>query len=224
MNRRDSSPQQRLRPSTTIRISRADRAQISAIAAVHLAAFESFFLSSLGPRFLRTLYHAIRRDSTGLVLAATDAEGRVLGFAAGVEDSRGCFSRLARRHCMRFAWAMLPSLLRDPRIALRVLRSLRGSGGQGRATAGALLMSIAVDPSHAGQGIGGQLLESFLDQMARNGVQAACLTTDRDANEATNAFYQRHGFVLEHQFVTSEGRRMNQYGISTASRLWHQAA
>ncbi|WP_164100392.1 GNAT family N-acetyltransferase [Candidatus Laterigemmans baculatus] len=211
----------------TISIKTARVDQLTAMADLHMSAFPNFFLTSLGPRFLRTLYLAIERDPTGLVLTASDPQGRLVGFAAGVGESQSCFMRLIRSQFLRFAIAALPSLIRRPQILPRVLHSLRRSesSGQGENRQGAaLLMSIAVDPRCAGQGIGGRLIESFLDRMALFGVQAVCLTTDRDANDAVNAFYLHHGFRLKQQFVTSEGRQMNEYVIELGSRGRRDAA
>ena len=76
-------------------------------------------------------------------------------------------------------------------------------------------MSIAVDPNAAGRGIGKLLIDAFLEEMKRRGVLSVSLTTDRDDNEPVNTFYRNRGFWLTRQFVTPEGRWMNEYLITT---------
>lgn len=208
--------------ATTIQIRTMRCDQVPDVAAIHLAAFETFFLSSLGPRFLRTLYRGIAHDPTGFVLTASGSDGRLLGFAAGVREQGGFFSRLLRRQILQFGWAALPALICRPLIAPRLWRALRRPSQV--AAADALLMSIAVDPRFSGQGIGGRLLESFLDRMEENGVQAVSLTTDREDNGAANAFYRRHGFELTRSFATPEGRQMNEYVIGLPRQSQRQAA
>jgi ribosomal protein S18 acetylase RimI-like enzyme len=76
------------------------------------------------------------------------------------------------------------------------------------------MLSIAVLREHQNKGIGKLLVQEFLSEMQRRGIQRVNLTTDREGNDAGNAFYQRLGFRLVRSFVTPEGRWMNEYVIS----------
>ena len=58
---------------------------------VHLESFEGFFLSFLGPAFLRELYTSLIMDPFGNCLVAQN-EDAVLGFAAGTTRSSGVYS------------------------------------------------------------------------------------------------------------------------------------
>jgi hypothetical protein len=44
---------------------------------------------------------------------------------------------------------------------------------------------------------------------------SAYLTTDADANDRVNSFYQRAGWSLQGSWTTQQGRRMNCYSIET---------
>ena len=44
------------------------------------------------------------------------------------------------------------------------------------------------------------------------------LETDADGNEDVNKFYVKNGFVLEREFVTAEGRRMNEYRFASGEK------
>ena len=56
----------------------------------------------------------------------------------------------------------------------------------------------------------------FLEEARSRGCRRVFLTTDRDRNEAVNAFYQKLGFRVEREFQTPEGRAMNEYWIDVA--------
>jgi len=78
-------------------------------------------------------------------------------------------------------------------------------------------MSIAILPEYQNKGIGKALVQEFLNEMQQCGMRQVNLTTDKDGNDAVNAFYARLGFQLVRSFVTPEGRWMNEYTISLNS-------
>jgi ribosomal protein S18 acetylase RimI-like enzyme len=180
---------------------------------VHRQSFVGFFLTFLGPRFLRLLYQNIGSDTEGIVLVACSAD-RVEGFVAGVLHQSGFYCRLVRQHKWAFARASLGAVVRRPSIAPHLLRAMRHPAAARAAEADACLMSIAVRPEAEGQGIGQKLVKAFCQELSRRGVPAVCLTTDHDHNERVNQFYQRLGFQLHLVFTTPEGRSMNQYVMS----------
>jgi ribosomal protein S18 acetylase RimI-like enzyme len=190
---------------------------VPAAVAVHQRAFPSFFLTFLGPRFLHLLYSKVLDEQGGVALVAEDQGGQVCGFVAGVSDQSGFYSRLARRNWLAFSLTSLQALLRRPKIAARLLRALTYGRSSREAAAQALLMSIAVLPECNAQGVGQKLVRRFLQAMQDRRVPAVSLTTDRDANEHANRFYQRLGFQLARSYVTREGRAMNEYVIDLRS-------
>ena len=57
---------------------------------VHLASFDGFFLTFLGPKFLRLLYSELMKESEGVALIAQEKEGQVVvGFVAGLLVATG---------------------------------------------------------------------------------------------------------------------------------------
>src|SRR5689334_5909368 len=180
---------------------------VNTVAAVHLAAFPGFFLSFLGPRFLREVYRAMLADPETIAFVAADGES-IAGFVAG-SMSAGLYRRAARRRWLRFAFASLGAVLRRPWIAPRLLRALYAPPAP--ATEGAPLIALAVDPRAQGTGAGKLLTSTFVGEARRRGARAVVLTTDRDGNDAVNAFYRAQGFALAHEKVTPEGRAINEY-------------
>ncbi|HFD87614.1 MAG TPA: GNAT family N-acetyltransferase, partial [Gammaproteobacteria bacterium] len=162
---------------------------VPAVVQVHLRSFQGFFLTFLGPAFLRQLYAAILADPSGIGFVAEDEKG-VCGFVAGTTQPSGFYRRLLRRRWWHFALAVTLPVLRRPSIIPRLLRAFampeQVAQQEGRGT----LMSVAVLPEAQGKGIGRALVRAFLDEAVHRGLRQVDLTTDRDNNEATNHFYQ----------------------------------
>jgi ribosomal protein S18 acetylase RimI-like enzyme len=178
---------------------------------IHLDAFPGFFLSQLGPGFLRTYYAALARDPSAVALTVLDDTSRVVGFAVGAVGPRGFYSRLLRRSWWRFAIAAIPAVIRSPSRLTRVLRATSHPGENPAGDHVCGLFSIAVDPSASKRGLGGHLLQQFVSAAQARGCRDIVLTTDGRGNDAVNRFYVAAGFQLERSFQTPEGRVMNEY-------------
>lgn len=183
---------------------------VRAVVQVHLASFPGFFLSFLGPRFLRLLYSSIVSSTQGVGFVYV-AQGAVAGFVAGVTNPSGFYSGLIRKRLVAFIWAATAAALRRPLIIPRLCRALLYPSHTSQDDACGTLMSIGTSPVHQGRGIGKQLVATFMDEMRARNMQHVNLTTDRDNNEATNAFYRKLGFTLVRSYETAEHRRMNEY-------------
>jgi len=200
-----------------------DREQLQAIVDLHCAAFPEFFLTSLGPRFLRLLYRGFATMPGGICILAEDA-GRVIGFAAGTTEPDMFFKRLLRKHGLSFALAAVPGLLRNPFfVARKCLGAVfyRGEQPAGLESA-ALLSSLAVDPECSGKGVGQALVKAFVDEAAKRGCKCVYLTTDQAENERVNRFYEKCGFRLRDSFPRPGQRIMNRWvwegGTQTVDR------
>lgn len=192
--------------------------EVLTVTEVHMKSFPGFFLTVLGPAFLRNLYSAILNDPDGIShVAIQDME--VLGFVAGTAQPAGFYRRLLRRRWWRFAWSALPSAVRHPTIIPRLLRAFSMPAQVTQHAGRGTLMSIAVLPECQGNGIGQSLVSAFFDEAIQRGLHQVDLTTDRDDNEPANRFYQRMGFVCERSFLTPEGRAMNEYVADLSRRM-----
>jgi ribosomal protein S18 acetylase RimI-like enzyme len=183
---------------------------IGNVVAVHLAAFQRFTLSILGPRFLMEFYKAVLKDPTGIAFVLTEQE-KLVGFVAGSAQPNGFYRRLLARKWWRFGFAALPAVLSNPRIFPRVLRAFSMPHESLPHPKCATLMSIAVNPALQGYGAGQQLVKAFLDESVKRGLKAVNLKTDAKNNEKVNQFYINSGFELFRTFSTPEGRLMNEY-------------
>jgi len=182
---------------------------LAAVVAIHLAAFPNFFLTFLGPRFLRELYGAVMRD--GIALVATDGD-RIAGFAAGVVGSRSFYRRLFRRRFVPVGLAIVPAILRRPSTLLRVLRRVsQRTTTEGAVNSGAELMSLAVDPRRQRHGVGRALVEAFAERARAAGAESLWLITDAVDNERVKQFYDALGFTSRRSFTNAEGRALEEY-------------
>jgi len=186
--------------------------EIEALVALHQAAFPGFFLTSLGPRFLRALYRGFLESEKG-VCAVAQAGQRLLGFAMGTAKPDSFFRVLLRKKGMSFAWAALPGLLQNPVFVVRKsLSALFYRGERPKVMPGAgLLSSLAVSPHVAGKGIGQQLVSAFCEELARRGADAVYLITDASDNDSVNRFYAKCGFRLVDTFERPGKRLMNRW-------------
>lgn len=189
------------------------RADVAEVVQVHSASFSGFFLTFLGPAFLRELYTAILSDAAGISFVAEEGQ-ELVGFVAGTAQPAGFYRRLLRQRWWRFALASVFPVLRHPAIIPRLLRAFSMPGQVTQQQHRGTLMSIAVLPGAQGCGVGKALVRAFLAEAAQRGLRQVDLTTDQDNNEAVNAFYQQMGFVCARSFNTPEGRAMNEYVIT----------
>ncbi len=199
-------------------------AHIDQVVSVHLRSFPGFFLSFLGPQFLRLYYESIvdYPDAAGYVCVEDD---RVIGFVCGTVSPSRFYSYLLRTRWLRFALAALSAVFRNPSIVPRLVRawvyprqaSEREDSYSDDAPSGvpvsATLTSIGVDPSHQYRGVGSELVAAFLENMRARGVTSVHLTTDQQDNEQASAFYQRQGFRCLSTYTTPEGRVMNEFVV-----------
>lgn len=182
---------------------------LSEIAAVHIAAFPSSALTQLGRRAVER-YYAWQLTGPHQVSAvgAWDQE-RLVGFCFG-GTFRGAlegFLRANRRilalAVVRRPWLVVTNPLFRERLVLaskiltKKLKRKRAHGKSQTAAPGVPsygILSIAVDPTYQGHGVGRALM-SEADQIARaRGFTRMALTVDTDNQQAIR-FYERSGWV-----------------------------
>ncbi|HEY2325314.1 MAG TPA: GNAT family N-acetyltransferase [Thermoanaerobaculia bacterium] len=188
----------------TVRPMRRD--DLDAAVAIHLAAFPNFFLTFLGPRFLRVFYGAVMQYGIALVATVDD---RVAGFVVGMVDSRSFYRRLLRRRFLQVAIAILPAVMRRPSTPSRVVR--RALRRTGFSPSGAELMSLAVHPREQRHGLGRILVNAFIARVHEDGTDSLWLITDAADNDAVKTFYEALGFTVRRTFTNAEGRALVEY-------------
>ena len=180
---------------------------------IHLRSFPGFFLSFLGPPFLRQFYGAMTESRHGAALVIC-RQNEVAGFICGSNDISGFYRDLIKTRWLQLSLASLPAMLKKPSTAVRLLRAtITKSKAAGENKASGELSSIAVQPEWEGKGLGQALLKAFMEKMKSLGSDELTLATDRDNNDRANAFYIQSGFALTGTYKTPEGRWLNEYTI-----------
>lgn len=187
----------------------ASISDINDVVSIHLRAFEGFFLSMLGPLFLRCLYKAFITGESGILRVAV-LDGIIVGFAAGTSEPHTFFYQLRRSKGLAFVFRAIPGMLRHPILVVKKLIHAAFYKGDSpvRLTNVALLSSIAVLPGLTSKSIGKTLLTDFEGQAKLSLSTAVYLTTDKCENENVLAFYTRAGYQVESEFTQSTGRKM----------------
>jgi ribosomal protein S18 acetylase RimI-like enzyme len=186
------------------------------VVSVHTAAFPGFFMTQLGPAFLREYYRCVVSYPRGILLTEPGGEG-CNGFVTGFVNP-AAFYRHLKQHRIRLAAATLRGLISRPSRAAVLLTNYRRAGDAAdRADEPdtAELSSLAVRPSVARSGLGSSLVRRFVDAAALAGATRVTLTTDADGNDAVNRFYRNLGFSLLRTFEARPGRILNEYAIAT---------
>ena len=183
---------------------------INEVVDVHMKAFPEFFLTFLGPNFLKEFYKSFLYDDQGIGFAAIE-NGRILGVIVGPFKPAGYFKRLLLKKWYAFCFASIGAVLKKPGIIKRLFRAFfyRGQAPQDKVRA--LLSSIAISPDAQRKGVGKALVMKWLDAVNARGGKGAFLTTDVENNDTVNSFYRGLDWKLESTYETSEGRKINRY-------------
>jgi len=84
-----------------------------------IEAFPGFFLTFLGPGFLKEFYKSYLYDEQGIGFVAIE-NGRILGAIVGPFKPAGYFKRLLLRKWYAFCFAIIGAVLRKPKVIKRL--------------------------------------------------------------------------------------------------------
>ena len=85
---------------------------VTRVVEVHQLGFSGFFLTFLGPAFLRELYKSTLADPSGVGIVA-EFQGIICGFITGTSQPVNFYRRLLRKRWWRFAIAALFPFIND---------------------------------------------------------------------------------------------------------------
>ena len=186
--------------------------ELDAIVPVHIQAFPGFFMTQLGPRFLREYYRCVLDYRKGMVLTESDVNG-CLGFASGFLDPPDFYRELRRRR-LRLGLSACAGIVTHPQRLKTLLVNYGRAGGvasRSHEPDTAELSSIAVLPIATGRGVGSRLVKKFVEAAGVSGARRVVLTTDAKENRQVNRFYGNLGFEIKRSFEAKPGRLLNEY-------------
>jgi GNAT superfamily N-acetyltransferase len=173
---------------------------------VHQSAFPGFYLTQMGPSFLRVYYSSVLAFKDSIALVA-QVDGKTIGFVVGFSDPEA-FYQYFRAKRLRLVPIILWAIVRNPSLLARTLRNSRRIARGSIPLGTTELSSIAVSPTV--RGAGSVLIPAFLERAVALKSDRVLLTTDAIGNEHVNNFYVKHGFLLQRTFDDG-GRLMNEY-------------
>ena len=193
-----------------VKIKKEDKKVIPTIVQIHTETFEGFFLTFLGKGFLKLLYSSFVNFKGSDIIVAFEDDMPV-GFVAYAEDMSGLYKYMIRRKLIPFAWYSLLAFIKKPRVFLRLFRALLKPSEVKRKEKYVELSSIGVSSEKKCKGIGTALIDYLKSAVNFTEYKYISLETDAVGNESVNRFYIKNGFVPEREFITREGRKMNEY-------------
>jgi ribosomal protein S18 acetylase RimI-like enzyme len=183
-----------------------------AVANIHVNAFNNFFLTRLGKKFLEKYYTEMAQSADEIFLVKD--VGKVRGFVCGLGNARQFNRYFARKHFVFLGISVIKAILKHPRLLFRVATRIEDNNHFPKNEKCIHLLSIAVDPDCCNYGYGAALLKGFIDLARLRGYSCIYLTTDRDKNIKVNEFYTKNGFRKSGEYNSGNNRIMNEYVFS----------
>jgi hypothetical protein len=194
-----------------VRIRLAKPSDCKAIAALHFASREKLakgFFSQVSKIFLVHYYKVALDDPNSVVVCAEESDGVICGFASGTLDAAKHFSNMGR-HKIRFALALLPSIVMNPKIIWDAFSRYLSTQGKGSekyvSVSGARTEFWVWDASNNKSIWAGVLNNSHLHLLLILGVKSVHFEVDAD-NDAVVRYSERNGAILVDRIELKDGR------------------
>ena len=173
------------------------------VARLHCEQINQGFLATLGPSFLTLLYEAIDKDKDA-VLIVREVGGDVVGFVSGAASLLPIYTQLLRRPFALLA-ALAGCFLSVSKL-LRVIEILfiHKNNPALKGLPRHELLTIAVNPSHHGQGYGEELFESLCNYFLAINVMNFKIVVGKDLARA-HAFYLKMGCIVAGEIEVHKG-------------------
>lgn len=189
-------------------IRKVTKHEINQVVTIHKKAFNDFFLTQLGDKFLWVYYYSVSKNKNSILIGYYDDE-KLLGFSCATFLSRGFHKNLVKENLLRFGIIGIKLIFTKPGSLIRILKNFSKSNKSIKDDGNyAELLSIGVYPGIQGSGIGKQLLTKLERQLSFNGIKLLSLTTDFYKNDKTIGFYKSLGYEIMYEFIAYPNRKM----------------
>lgn len=195
---------------------------------LHRSSLAHGLFPALGPRFLRAYLHTYAVSPFGLAYLAL-RDGTPVGYLVGSVDETAHVRHVLRRCGLRLMLLGVAALLLRPRLAWRFARTrarryvtagtrLARSGVQASTAPGskepvAVLSHVAVSASERGGGVGGALVERFVEDARSAGAATARLLTKADQGGAIG-FYESLGWCPSGVVTDRDGIEWSRFRLA----------
>jgi GNAT superfamily N-acetyltransferase len=179
-------------------------------AAIHIEGQPHTFLSSLGQRFVSTLFRLVTLSPYGFGFVAL-AQQEVVGFVVGTESNELLFKDVLRRGPMSLGCNVLMAVLRHPSILPKLWATWRYPDQAQELPNEAESLSRGVRKDWRGKGVGSLLWNAVAREAGKRGAEYIITTVD-EAHDVINAWHRAHQHPLVRSIVMY-GRTMHVYRI-----------
>lgn len=179
------------------------RETFATLGEIHRQVIDTGFLSTLGPKFLTTLYETLAVSDASFTFVA-EGDGRVLGFIVGALDTGRVYKEFARRGGVAAAFALAPKLLSPSRLRRILETVLYPKRKQEDDLPEPEILNFCVVPESQGAGVGSQLFAALCDELRRLGVPAIRIVTG-ETQVSAQRFYEKHGATLARKIEIHKG-------------------
>lgn len=166
------------------------------LARIHNEAFHNFFLTDLGPFFLKTYYQAVIISTRSIAVCCVNDSNEVIAFATGCELSKGYNRRIVLNNFLGFSLQFIRLIFTKPGAVIRLLKNFEKNANPIDDGNYAELLSIAVLPEYKGLSIGKSMIEVFEREAQQRGCRSITLTTDFYNNDSVIEFYKKRGYCI----------------------------
>ncbi|KJR40687.1 glycosyltransferase [Candidatus Magnetoovum chiemensis] len=168
------------------------------ITSIHLASFNTDFITSLGKEFVRDIYYMPILESRlgfGFVCMLND---KVIGFIVGSYDSEKIQKLRIKKNWLKILLIIVRKIISKPYSIIGILKAfLIVKSKYLKNDAQAELVSLAVLPQFRGQGVAMRLINEFKRHLKEEGM-VSCWT--KTHSNAAGRVYEKAGFIKQNTF------------------------
>ncbi|HBG28775.1 MAG: hypothetical protein A2Y10_07065 [Planctomycetes bacterium GWF2_41_51] len=177
-------------------------------AVLHIQGISTGFISSLGKRFVTTLYEAIAEDKNSFGFVAVE-DDKVLGFVAFSTNLSKLYKYVILKKGFKFVFVLAKKML-SLQVINKILHNIFYPSKMAKMDLpDAELLSIVVATEGRGKGIAKQLVDAGFEECRKRGIDKVKVLVAAD-NEIANKLYQKCGFEKFKQ-IDSHGILSNIY-------------
>jgi hypothetical protein len=186
-----------------------DFIEIDSVVTIHNNAFPGFFLTLLGNRFLKLYYRSVLRHKDGILLGCYDETEKLSGFCAATISAKGFNTKLVKANFFSFCSVGIYLLFTNANALKHLYLNWSKKDNMQEDTEDyAELLSIGVNSSSQGKGLGKFMLSELEKIVFKKGCKSISLTTDYHDNTKTLKFYKSMGYKVYYEFITYPNREM----------------
>ena len=182
------------------------------VAALHAAAINTGFISSMPPSFIQCLYQSIA-DSPHNFGFVYEENTEILGFICCSTDTKRMFREILWQSGFRFVfllWRQIFNVSVVKKICNNIFYPNKFKVGLPQAE----ILSVAVERRAKGKGVGKTLMQMVIAECRKRKILAIKALTDAK-NEGSNCYYQKCGFYLVDK-VKHHDHYLNIYVLNTS--------